>query len=637
MISDNQIRAANIKSFYSNFSKKLIFDYVYGNPRSEAAICHAIKWIPTNSKKILDVGCGIGWSTWEIKRFHPESLIFGIDISEGMINIAKKLFKDRNITFEVLDIIEFNYRKEFQYECIVMLDIYEHIQKENRYKLYSILAKILKPGGFLILSFPNEIHQNFLRRYHPEGLQPIDEDVTLADINELANELNGDVLLFKTLNIWNAKDYVHVVVKRGGSTNKFEPETPPCRFQKVIRVEKKALRSSRVESLLKTSVTRSGLLLPCYNGPTICIISPRNSAYSETFISNHAERLPAQVKYLYGGYIPVYDASTKPIISPAPWRRLIRAVLTRSFNLSPFFFNRVALKKYLRRNKVDAVLAEYGPTGVSVMEACYETEIPLIVHFHGFDAYKTPGVKDYIEYYPRLFERAAALIVVSKDMERNLIRLGAPKYKTYYNPYGVDTSLFHGANPDNSPPIFLAVGRFVDKKAPYLNLLAFKKLFDSFKDSRLLMIGDGPLFESSQQLAKSLGIASNVEFLGVLNHSEIALIMKQSRAFIQHSVSTTYGDSEGTPVAILEACASGLPVISTRHAGIKETVIDGQTGFLVDEGDIESMAECMIDLAKNPGLAGRLGSLARKRIIENYNIDQSISKLFNIIKNTIKT
>jgi glycosyltransferase involved in cell wall biosynthesis len=92
------------------------------------------------------------------------------------------------------------------------------------------------------------------------------------------------------------------------------------------------------------------------------------------------------------------------------------------------------------------------------------------------------------------------------------------------------------------------------------------------------------------------------------------------------------GDREGTPVAILEAAASGLPVIATRHAGIPEAVIHGETGLLVDELDIEAMAEHIAVLATDAGLAGALGRRARQHIRVNYSMAKSVQGLNTILR-----
>ena len=150
------------------------------------------------------------------------------------------------------------------------------------------------------------------------------------------------------------------------------------------------------------------------------------------------------------------------------------------------------------------------------------------------------------------------------------------------------------------------------------------------------MIGDGPLREECEDLAKTLGLEGVIEFSGTLAHSELETAMQQARCFVQHSVEASSGDSEGTPVAILEAGASGLPVISTRHAGIPDIVIEGETGFLVDERDFERMAEHMILLAQDPELAQRMGEAARRRIADDFSIEGTILRLWRIIEACMK-
>jgi glycosyltransferase involved in cell wall biosynthesis len=363
------------------------------------------------------------------------------------------------------------------------------------------------------------------------------------------------------------------------------------------------------------------------------VISPSKNAYSETFIQAHKKRLPAEIKTLYGGFFPAFTEDDRPLFPLYPQ---VSSILRKVFGIDPKGFQNMALRRYFRKEKVEAVLAEYGPTGVSVMEACQTEGIPLIVHFHGQDAYDRQLLKRYGSEYQRLFSAAVAVIAVSHDMEQQLLSLGAPQDKLFYNPYGVDTFLFSGANPASAPPTFIAVGRFVDKKAPHLTLLAFKEVVKICTEARLIMIGDGPLWETCKLLAKALGITESVEFLGPQPQAEVAIAMREARAFVQHSIHTTYGDSEGTPVAVLEAGAIGLPVIATRHGGIVDAVADGETGFLVDEGNIEQMAKYMLKIAQNPETAALLGKQAREYICTKFAIEKSLDQLSIIIETAIK-
>jgi glycosyltransferase involved in cell wall biosynthesis len=98
----------------------------------------------------------------------------------------------------------------------------------------------------------------------------------------------------------------------------------------------------------------------------------------------------------------------------------------------------------------------------------------------------------------------------------------------------------------------------------------------------------------------------------------VPAFLQRGLAFVQHSVRAPSGDSEGTPVAILEAAASGLPVVSTRHAGIPEAVLDEVSGLLVEEGNVSAMADAMCRLLDTPGLAVRMGEAGRKHMQINF-------------------
>lgn len=368
----------------------------------------------------------------------------------------------------------------------------------------------------------------------------------------------------------------------------------------------------------------------------VCLIHPIKFAYSETFIRAHIERLPAKVLAVYGGLFPERWQNDLLILSP-PLRVISKLLGTLRF-ISPELAKRgsahlktLGLANFLRKHCVDAVLAEFGPTGVAVMEACRRASLPLIAHFHGFDASNHLTLSEYKEGYRRLFNTAAAIVAVSKDMEAGLLALGAPRGRLHYNPCGVDCSFFKQAQPAQQPPHFLAIGRFVDKKAPHLTLLAFSQVVQVYPEARLSMYGDGYLWEACKQLAKVLKISDKVNFPGPCPHVEVAAAMQRTRAFVQHSLKTTYGDSEGTPVGVLEAGASGLPVVATRHGGIKDTVIHGETGFLVDEGDVDGMAAYMLKLAQEPELAGAMGEQAREHIQANFSMERSIGHLWQII------
>ncbi len=379
--------------------------------------------------------------------------------------------------------------------------------------------------------------------------------------------------------------------------------------------------------------------LPLKRKRVICIIANEKSAYSETFIRSHVEHLPAVTHLVYGRHIcglPAYYGDGYSIFTGSVTTRVLQSIVRRMARLPRFYFDELAFKRFLLRRKVDVVLAEYGVNGVAVMNICINARIPLIVHFHGYDAYMQDVLDGPGKLYSELFRKAAAIVVVSKHMECQLLRLGAPPDKLYNNPYGVDVEFFQQGRPEESDILFISVGRFVDKKAPHLTILAFAQVLSVFPSARLQMIGDGILLEVCRSLSRSLGIQNSVDFLGVQPQEKIAEAMRQARAFVQHSIKTSYGDSEGTPVSILEASAVGLPVISTRHCGIEDVVVDGKTGFLVDEYDIDGMAQRMIDVIRSPQLAAKLGKAARDRVVMEFSMDKSIERLWGIVESGLR-
>ncbi len=372
-----------------------------------------------------------------------------------------------------------------------------------------------------------------------------------------------------------------------------------------------------------------------YENIRCCIIKPNTSSYSETFIDAHIKYLPGNKKVLYGGFFPLY--SDKNIF-------LIKSKL----GLLIYFFYKTILKKrdiavrtkalatYLINEKIQVVLAEYGPTAALVQPACKIAGVPMVIHFHGFDAHHYNTIKIYKDLYQRAFDYCSAIIGVSNDMVKNLITLGADKSKVYLNPYGINCKLFQPVDVLQSDIRFLAVARFMQKKAPLNTIKAFSKVYQAYPAAKLVMIGIGPLLEKSKKLVVDLGIEKAVDFMGVLNHEQIFSQMKNCRAFVQHSVITADGDSEGTPNSILEASAAGLPIISTKHAGIKEAVVHEKTGYLVEEHNVDAMADYMIKLAGNKELAAELGVNGAEHIRENYEMQQRINALAEILYADIK-
>ncbi len=364
----------------------------------------------------------------------------------------------------------------------------------------------------------------------------------------------------------------------------------------------------------------------------VCIISPNKKAYSETFIKAHIDRLDKVVDVLYGGHLPTRSIQNdEALLETSNIGRLKRGILTKLQNRSIEELTVSAIMERLTRNEIDVVLAEYGPTGMKMIGPCSSIGIPLVVHFHGKDAYNDKFLDKYREQVKALFSKCAAVVAVSRHMEKRLLGLGAPRNKLHYNLYGVDTDKFCGADPMNSKEHFISIGRFTEKKAPYLLILAFKEVLKEIPQARLTMIGDGALQDPCQKMIKALGLGASISLLGVLPPNEIAENLQRSRAFVQHSLTPSNNDHEGTPLAVLEACASGLPVIATRHGGIPDVVEHGVNGLLSEENDVHEMAKNMIALGQDAELAATLGKASREIALQAFTIERSIEGLQKIL------
>ena len=166
------------------------------------------------------------------------------------------------------------------------------------------------------------------------------------------------------------------------------------------------------------------------------------------------------------------------------------------------------------------------------------------------------------------------------------------------------------------PRRILMVARLVEKKGVEVALDAMRRLRDRGCEVELRIVGDGPERTRIESLMRQWQL-TNVSLLGALEHSLTRHEFREAHLYIQPSVTAESGDQEGVPVSLMEAMASGIPVISTRHSGIPELVIDGQTGHLTGERDGEALAVA-IERLTHRASAERLAQAARARVEQEF-------------------
>ena len=373
----------------------------------------------------------------------------------------------------------------------------------------------------------------------------------------------------------------------------------------------------------------------------ICVALPRPVGLTETFIRAHLERLPHEVLQLhsYGPdvswqgqklrewYNSRERSLSKSLINVLP--RFAEFRLRRRFFPPPD--DQEIVTGFLREQRIEVVLAEYGTMGSSITPACEAARIPIVVHFHGFDASQHSTIEEYKYSYQKMFACAHKVIVVSKAMHERVAALGCPTENLVISHYGPDPAFFK-VKPDYKSNTIIAVGRLTGQKAPHLTILAFSKAIRKCPDLNLIMIGDGELRGVCLDLVAALGLKSRVSMLGACSHAEVRQLMERAFLFVQHSVEAEDGNCEGTPLAILEAGAAGLPIVSTKHAGIPDVVLDGKTGILVEERDVDGMSRAIAQLAGKRDAAATFGRRAQERVSKEFSMEKHIATIDGLLQ-----
>jgi len=372
------------------------------------------------------------------------------------------------------------------------------------------------------------------------------------------------------------------------------------------------------------------------NERTVVAMINHNSASkpTETFIRLQREKINAKINYYSDGMPPTY-LNGIPLISPYSLARL-EIAKQQNAELSEFNEKEIHTALSLIDENTDVVFAQFGTTGANILNVCKLLKLPLIVHFHGFDISVRTLIENYRQKYLEMFKYADFVIAVSKYMQNSLINLRCPPEKIILNPC-VANGEYYNIQPTFSKRLFVGAGRFIDKKAPQNTILAFKKVLERYPDAKLILAGDGKLFEECRNLVRKKRMESSVLLPGEFKPEQLKEWFSDAIAFVQHSVTAPDGDMEGTPVVVCEASLAGLPVISTFHAGIPDVIIDGKTGLLVQENDIDAMAEKMIWVIDNPEKAKAMGAAGKKNISENFNEKKHIEKLNEIVYKVTKT
>jgi glycosyltransferase involved in cell wall biosynthesis len=360
----------------------------------------------------------------------------------------------------------------------------------------------------------------------------------------------------------------------------------------------------------------------------LAIFAPSIGARSETFIKRHMRDL------LPGGTVVV--AITNEEASRATWnvdspvltldrfrytgpRRQLAQYLVKTLTMGAVDPETVAVRRFLRRHRVQVILTEWLEQGLPWIELAQDLGLRFFGRAHGYDVTERrisdpKWQSEYLKY-----NQVEGVITMSHASRARLLRLGLNDDKVHVIPYGVDVPCTPLGRTEKDLVRCVAVGRMVGKKAPILMLDAFRRAAEANPRLRLDYIGDGLLFGAAKQFVQAMRLGDRVTLHGPQPNEVVQRLLREADIFLQHSITDPdTGDEEGLPVVILEAMAHSLPVVSTLHAGIPEAVVNDVNGYLVEEGDSAGMAERLITLARSSELRRRMGEAGWRLAMERF-------------------
>jgi glycosyltransferase involved in cell wall biosynthesis len=269
-----------------------------------------------------------------------------------------------------------------------------------------------------------------------------------------------------------------------------------------------------------------------------------------------------------------------------------------------------------------------------VIAAAARPSLPLVVSLHGSDVFVAERTRPARFAAARVFGRAGFVTACSIDLATRAVALGAAPDRLEVVPYGVDTARFRpasggrarlaaGAGIDPSAPLLFTAGRLVRKKG-------FEYLIDAMPqlDPRvqLVIAGGGDLDGELRARAAAAGLANRVHFLGDVSQDAVAAWLAAADVAVVPSVRDDSGNVDGLPNTVLEALASGTPVVATAAGGIASVVDDGESGVIVAERDPAALARAIAAILADRQRAAVLGAAARARVTARFGWDAAAAR-----------
>lgn len=253
---------------------------------------------------------------------------------------------------------------------------------------------------------------------------------------------------------------------------------------------------------------------------------------------------------------------------------------------------------------------------------------PVVVSFHGADV----GVGVTGAGLREVFRHARLVLARSEALLDDLRAQGCPEAKLRLQRTGIPLEFWRPPDGPRLPPAdgawrWVQACRLVEKKGLHTTLHAFREVAGRHPAARLTLVGEGPQRGALEEAVCRLGLAGRVELPGFLPPEQVLEQYHRAHLFLHPSQTTPDGNREGVPNSLLEAMATGLPVLATRHGGIPEAVSDGRSGHLVTEGDAAGLAAAATALMEDPGAWQAASREAVREVAEKFERSRQIARL----------
>lgn len=277
-----------------------------------------------------------------------------------------------------------------------------------------------------------------------------------------------------------------------------------------------------------------------------------------------------------------------------------------------------------RRPAYDVIQCHFGLLGIKgmLLRDIGAMQGKLLTAFHGVDISQNLRLFG-VSIYDDLFAQGDRFLPISYHWQQRLIELGCDPQKIVVHRMGIDCQRFAflpRAIEPGAPVRLISVARLTEKKGIEYGIRAVAAVLRQFPNLEYTIVGDGELRIELAALIQTLGVTQQVKLLGWRNQTEVVELLQRSHILLAPSVTAKDGNQEGIPVALMEAMAMGMPVISTYHTGIPELVEAGISGLLVPERDSEALAAKLHQLVSHPEQWASIAQAARLRVEQLHDI-----------------